>query len=140
MAWQTPKTDWAVKYNSAGDYTGDYFEAADYQRIKENLVYLKELGEAVFSAINLPDIPDVTVESFGYASYINALERSLDAIRNATLDPGIPATRTWSDNDTAPLYSDLNRIESATLKFYNIFTATKSALLKLEFAMGGSDF
>lgn len=140
MAWQTPKTDWTVRYDSSGNYVGDYFEAKDYQRIRGNILHLKEMGEATFSVVNLPDIPEVTVASYGFASYMNALERSLDAIKKATLDPGIPATKTWSGNGAAPMYYDLNRIESATLSFYNVFLGIKDSLVKLSFEMGGSEF
>ena len=140
MAWQTPKTDWAVRLDENGNYLGDYFEVSDYHRIKGNLQFLQRYGESLFSEIVLPKIPAVTVESFGYASTINALERSLDAIRDATVNPGIPETKTWSGNSAAPLYSDLNRIEGATLLFYEIFQLTEKNLPKLAFEMGGSDF
>lgn len=140
MAWQTPKTDWAVRYDSSGQYLGDYFEATDYQRIKGNLLYLKEIGERVFNSIPLPDIPDITIASYGYASTIDALERSIDAIRDATVDLEISPTKKWIGNNPAPLYTDLNRIEGTILKFYNVFLQTEEILLKLQFQMNGSDF
>lgn len=37
MAWQTPKTDWHGATDSAGNYTGDRFNAADFNRIKTTL-------------------------------------------------------------------------------------------------------
>lgn len=140
LAWQTPKTDWKVTYDESGNYQGDYFEAADYQRIKGNLEYLAGLAAPLFGAVTLPAIPDVTEQSYGYASYINALEQSIETLKDATADPGLPATKTWQGNAEAPLWSDLNRIESAILTLYLVYTAAENALPKLSFEMGGSDF
>ena len=43
MAWKTPKTDWyGVTNPSDGVYTGDRFNAVDFNRIKNNLTYLGE--------------------------------------------------------------------------------------------------
>ena len=39
MAWQTPKTDWYGKVIE-GVYVGDRFNAVDYNRIKNNLIYI----------------------------------------------------------------------------------------------------
>ena len=45
MAWTTPKTDWyGVTNPSDGVYTGDRFNAVDFNRIKNNLTYLRELA------------------------------------------------------------------------------------------------
>lgn len=41
--WKQPKTDWKIEYDENGDYIGDYFEVADYNRIKNNLAYLKNI-------------------------------------------------------------------------------------------------
>ena len=47
MEWQTPKTDWQIRYDENGLYTGDYFEAEDYQRIVGNIEYRNQsLGKA----------------------------------------------------------------------------------------------
>ena len=140
MAWQTPKTDWKVTYDSNGNYLGDYFEAEDYQRIRGNLLYLKEEGEKIFSAMETPDIPNVTIKSYGYASYINALENSLKEIIASSVNPGIPPTKVWKANGAAPSYTDLNRIESATQFLYDTFNMAKTAFVKLPFEMGGSEF
>ena len=59
MAWQTPKTDWAARYDTDGRYTGDYFNAGDYQRIRGNLLDLAEQAE-VFA---LPDGRYLIVEA-----------------------------------------------------------------------------
>ena len=42
MAWETPKTDWHGSTNSEGVYTGDRFNASDFNRIKNKLFYKPE--------------------------------------------------------------------------------------------------
>lgn len=42
--WQTPKTDWTGTTTSSGEYVGDRFNATDFNRIKNNLDYLRELA------------------------------------------------------------------------------------------------
>lgn len=140
MAWQTPKTDWKVTYDSNGNYLGDFFEVKDYQRIRGNLLFLKEEGEKIFSAMEIPEIPNVSINSYGYASYINALEKSLEEIIVSSVNPGIPPTKTWKANGAAPSYADLNRIEGATQSLYDTFNMAKTTLVKLPLEMGGSEF
>lgn len=141
MSWQQPKTDWKVHYNSDGSYAGDYFEATDYQRIKNNLLFLHELALTMYPKISsLTDIPDVTTASFGYASYINALERGLDVLAGGSFDPGIPSRKTWQGNDTALLASDLNRIESSCLQLYQALSGQEKCLPRLSFILGGVQF
>ena len=132
MAWQTPKTDWAARYDTDGRYTGDYFSAGDYQRIRGNLMDMAEQAAAA-----LPEIPDVTTSSFGYASSINALERSLDALLAAGIvDLGLKARKTWQANRPAPLAEDLNRIERGCLQLYLALASQAAARPKLAFELG----
>lgn len=141
MAWQTPKTTWAERYDYKGVYLGDYFEAEDYQRIKGNLLYLKQLADDVNQMpAELPDIPDVTVASFGYAKTINALERSIDALVKVSYNPGVQATKTWVGGSAGPRAADLNRIESTCLALYNVLFQQAAARPMLAFELGGSSF
>ena len=47
MAWITPKTDWYGEVVD-GVYVGDRFNASDYNRIKNNLSYLRELAVQMY--------------------------------------------------------------------------------------------
>lgn len=137
MAWQTPKTDWTASYDSTGAYTGDYFEATDYQRIKGNLDYLATQADTLCSTPAALNIPDVTTASFGYASYINALETALDKLLAAgVFDPGIAARKTWAGNAAGPAAADLNRIESSCLALYNVLTQQAACRPKLAINLG----
>lgn len=142
MAWQTPKTDWKETYSSKGVYEGDFFEAADYQRIKGNLIVLRELADGVYSAsVVYPNLPDITDESYSYAADIDALEKSLDAlVSDGRFNPGIPDRKAWGGNSPAPRSDDLNRIENSCLMLYNMFNGALAIRPKLSFQMGGSEF
>ena len=138
MAWQTPKTDWAVRYDTDGHYTGDYFGAGDYQRIRGNLLYLAEQAAGTLHMdAGLPDIPDVTDASFGYAGTINALERSLDALLDAgAVDLGLEARKSWQANRPAPLAEDLNRIERSCLLLQQALENQAAMRPKLAISLG----
>jgi hypothetical protein len=138
--WILPKTDWYAKEDSSEPYEGDYFEAKDYQRIKNNLLCLKDIADTMWPPVPLPSIPDVTVTDYAYSNMINALERSLDALANGTFNPGIDARKTWVDNAPGPKAQDLNRIEKSCLKIYETLNAQQKSLPRLAFTLGGVQF
>lgn len=140
MAWQTPKTDWKATYDAQGNYTGDYLNPEDYQRIKGNLLVLKDVADELYSTITLPAIPDITAESYFFETVINALERSLDALANGTFATGKIETKTWAGNDATPLAADLNRIESACQWLYVMLPLQANARKKLPITLGGVQF
>jgi hypothetical protein len=140
VAWQTPKTNWEVTYDANGNYVGDYFNAEDYQRIKGNLLVLKDMAEELYGTIPMPAIPDISALSYYYETTINALERSIDAIANNTYAAGLFVTKTWHGNDPAPLADDLNRIENACLRMYKMLPLQAAARKKLAFTLGGVQF
>ena len=53
MAWQTPKTDWHGSTNSEGVYTGDRFNASDFNRIKNNLTFLRDMAIKLYKEFSL---------------------------------------------------------------------------------------
>ena len=140
MAWQTPKTNWATRYDAGGNYIGDYFNAEDYQRIKANLIVLKGMADELYSETTLPAIPDITAESFFFESVINDLERSLDALATQVHGLVPVETKTWNGNDDAPLAADLNRIESFCVALYGLLGRQKAARKRLAFTLGGVQF
>ena len=52
MAWETPKTDWYGE-EIEGVYVGDRFNAVDYNRIKNNLIFLRDLAVTVYESFNI---------------------------------------------------------------------------------------
>lgn len=137
MAWTEPKINWSAAKDSNGKYVGDYFNATDYQRIKSNLTYLRELAGSMYPAIVLPAIPDRAVGDGLYTADINALERSLDALVAGTFDPGIPARKTWASGVPCPLAEDIERIERSCLQLYNTWIGQQVCLPRLVLILGG---
>ena len=53
MAWTAPKTDWKVTYGPDGEYTGDFFNVDDYDRIKQNIEYLREYAYFLYGGFTM---------------------------------------------------------------------------------------
>ena len=136
MAWQTPKTDWYGKVIE-GVYVGDRFNAVDYNRIKNNLIYLRDLAITVYESFNIETVSnDKTTADFFYADEINAMERNLDTINNNTLKRNYGTRVTFSANGNTPVYTELNRLESAILDLYDRLSNQSGGRRTLTFNFG----
>ena len=94
MAWQTPKTDWHGAVDANGVYSGDRFNAADFNRIKNNLTYLRDHAIKVYAEFNIVSLGnDRTPKDYFYADEINQLEANLVTINGLTGLP-LPITKT----------------------------------------------
>ena len=122
MSWTTPKTDW---YGEIVDdeYEGDYFNASDFNRIKNNLIYLRNLAITLYPSFNINDLGnDRTTSDFLYAEELNKIEDNLDIINSSTIHRNYGTKVTFYTNGNTPLYTELNRLESAILDLYNRLT------------------
>lgn len=136
MAWQTPKTDWYGEVIE-GVYVGDRFNAVDYNRIKNNLIYLRDLATTVYESFNIETVSnDKTTADFFYADEINAMERNLDTINNNTLKRNYGTRVTFSANGNTPVYTELNRLESAILDLYDRLSNQSEGRRTLTFNFG----
>ena len=145
MAWQTPKTDWDVRYDENGMYAGDWFNASDYNRIAGNLEYLAAVGATVYGPVSIAAMPTLTYSSYGLPSYINLLEDNLHAIAEATYyPPTYVGKKTWAANAPAPTFEDLKRLEQTILAIYENYKKRMATWTKipvnLEGKLGGSEF
>ncbi|MCD8286503.1 MAG: hypothetical protein LUD50_04695 [Clostridia bacterium] len=114
--WTTPKTDWGVNTDADGNYTGDYFNITDYNRIKNNLEFLGELASEYWP-VAVKALPDHTYQEYPYADEINTLADNLESIAAAAgIDAGEKTV--YEANGIFIGYADLNRIESACLELY----------------------
>lgn len=120
MAWQTPKTDWYGGVDVNGDYIGDRFNATDYNRIKNNLIFLRELAITMYETFNIQTVStDKTTADFFYADEINKMEENLDTINQNTLNRSYGTAPVFTANGNTPVYTELNRLEGAILDLYN---------------------
>lgn len=142
MAWETPKTDWHGSSDSEGVYTGDRFNAVDFNRIKNNLDYLRELAIKLydeFSIVSLGD--DRTPVDYFYADEINQLEENLKTVNENSLRRSYGNAPTYVDNGNTMDFVELNRLEGAILDLYDRLTNELEGrrMLTWNFGMKGGD-
>ena len=146
MAWITPKTNWHSTYDGAGEYQEDFFNIEDYNRIKNNLMFLKEKGsELVYGIPNftvgadkhypIPGSPDWDNDNY-FADEINKIEDGLQAIDDTInlFDHG--RKQTFYENGRFIGYAELNRIESAELDLYVYIMDSLAGKSKLAIRFG----
>ena len=122
MAWSTPKTDWNGE-TVDGVYIGDRFNAVDFNRIKNNLEYLRELAIKMYEEFSIQSLgSDRTQKDFFYADEINALEDNLKTINNNSLKRSYGNVPVYVDNGNTMDFKELNRLESAILDLYEKLT------------------
>lgn len=122
MAWSTPKTDWNGE-TVDGVYIGDRFNAVDFNRIKNNLEYLRELAIKMYEEFSIQSLgSDRTPKDFFYADEINALEDNLKTINNNSLQRSYGNVPVYVDNGNTMNFKELNRLESAILDLYEKLT------------------
>lgn len=122
MAWTTPKTDWYGE-ETDGVYSGDYFNASDFNRIKNNLDYLRELAVKMYDSFTIQSLGDDRSEKdYFYADEINKFEDNLKTINSNTLKRPYSTAPTYADNGNTMDFKELNRLEGAILDLYNKLT------------------
>ncbi len=122
MAWSTPKTDWNGE-TVDGVYIGDRFNAVDFNRIKNNLEYLRELAIKMYEEFSIQSLgSDRTPKDFFYADEINTLEDNLKTINNNSLKRSYGNVPVYVDNGNTMDFKELNRLESAILDLYEKLT------------------
>lgn len=127
--WTEPKTDWQPD---------DRFSYTDYNRIKNNIAYLKGMAEGLYLPIEFRDMGEDKsgyLENI-YADEVSALESNLESLRESTFLFDDSEEKQWYANQTAFNYEDANRIENACLNFHNGFTVQKSNRRRLAFRLG----
>lgn len=142
MAWETPKTDWYGATDADGNYAGDRFNAADFNRIKNNLDYLRELAIKLYEEFSLVSLgEDRTPVDYFYADEINQLEENLNTVNDNTLQRSYGTAPTYVDNGNVMDYVELNRLEGAILDLYDrlINESEGRRMFTWNFGMKGGD-
>jgi hypothetical protein len=132
MAWTEPKTDW--DRNSR-------FDKNDFNRIKNNLYYLKELAYTLYEVFGYTDLgADRSYSDYVYADEINEIENNLHRISESTLMLDIGIKKEYFPNQAFINYEELNRIEKAGLRLYELLIGQDTGKKRLAFTLGGADF
>lgn len=140
MSWITPKTDWNGYTDENGDYHGDRFNAEDYNRIKNNIQYLRDLAITMYIDFDISDMgKDKSVSDYPYADEINLIENNLEIVTANTLRKSYGAKQIFTDNGAFIDFNELNRIESATLDLYNNLSSQYEGRRMLTFMLGARE-
>ena len=146
MAWITPKTNWKAAYDGVGEYIEDFFNIDDYNRIKNNLLYLREKGNELFGLIPefpvgedkhypIAGSPDFDNDNF-FADEINAIENGLETIDNSINLFNHGTKQIFYENGKFIDYNELNRIEGAELELYTYIMDSIAGKSKLAIRFG----
>ena len=137
MVWSTPKTDWHGQTDSDGIYTGDRFNASDFNRIKNNLDYLRELAVKMYEEFSLVSLgADRSPGDYFYADEINQLEENLVTLNDRTLRRDYGASMTYNENGNTMDFVELNRLESAILDLFDRLTNQSEGRRKFTWNFG----
>ena len=146
MAWETPKTDWSAEYSDTGLFIGDFFNVTDYNRIKNNLLYLRELATQLIGVVpsiivgvdkHLPDNENQDFDNDNFfADEFNMIEDGLETLDNAMPFVSFGTKQTFYENGRFIDADELNRIERAELKMYEILNNSIEGKLRLQIRLG----
>lgn len=146
------------RFSASEEYNQAHFgRNSDWHRIKGNIEYLRDYARHLIRGVETPDIPDInyTVSAtsnadsiaktgnptFPTPSVVNTIENGLQILMDATADWGM-----WDDsqprraNGPAWDYADLNRIESMTLKVYELLRSAHINRYTIKYVCGGGYF
>lgn len=130
--FETPKTNWVSE---------DYININDYNRILNNLLYISAemlskyyiIPESFYDIIN----EEVTYNDYPTADKWNMIENKLEELNNITGGIlNIGDKKTFYPGGSYIDYNELNRIEKATLMFYNLYYRLERAKIVLPFTLG----
>lgn len=95
----------------------------DFNRIKNNLEYLRELAIKMYDEFAIQSVgSDKTVKDYFYADEINALEANLVIINTRSLKRSYGTAPTYAANGNTMDFKELNRLEGAILDLYDRLT------------------
>ncbi len=140
MKWIPPKTNWKIQRDEKGNYQGDYFEIEDYQRICNNLEYLRIQMKKLGYPIQEIRFPVVAKTDFCTAEMIGAIEEGVQALAVGVFCDMVEPRKQWIANGSAPMAQDLNRFERTTNTVYRLILQQQMALPKLAIRLGGGRF
>lgn len=125
--WQTPKTNWVAT---------DPISYIDYNRIIGNLNELQTLCQRMYE-LTATDLGNTqTVSDYPYEDMLNAIETALANVNSASFDFAIGPGVVYVANGDYFDFTELNRIESASLRLYEWLTAQFEAIPRLAFRLG----
>lgn len=136
MEWIDPKTDWSCSVDSDGIYHGDRFNYTDYNRIKNNMVYLHEIALEMYDPFSINILEDKAAGDYFYADEINLIEENLNILWKHTYRPEGVGAKEYVENGKIFDFTELNRLEGLTLKLHETLMAQYYSRRTLPFMLG----
>lgn len=122
------------------EYSDGYFNAVDYNRIKNNLKVLRELAIIIYEEFSIQDMgPDKTYSDFLYADEINTIENNLDKINKNSVNGNYGTKLTFNANDRVPTLREIIRIEKAILDIYTRLNYMMEKMRHFNFNFGDKE-
>lgn len=126
--WIQPKTDWTKD---------DYFNAVDFNRIKNNLVSLRDIANKMYKDFDIIYLGnDKTYRDYFYADEINIIEDNFEKINKLTINVGYGERPIYRDNGYIMTFEELNRLEKAMLDLYGKLANQAEGMRRLTFNLG----
>lgn len=138
--WIPPKTDWKISYDSEGTYQGDFFEPQDYNRIKNNVNYLRDYVKYMY-AVN-PEFLDLGEDVFYgsendlTASWWKKLQDNLEYLNAASVNLSLGDRAIFYSNEAGSLLEELIRVETISLNMYTKLVEIHNNKPRLAFRLG----
>ena len=130
--WINPKTDWE---------TNSRFDMRDYNRIKNNLDYLKELFLTLHPSVPWQNMgADKGYTDYPYADDINRFEDNLDTLNKNFINLEIGDKKTFYENQPFVDFNELNRIEKGIQVLYEHLYGSSQSRPMLRFTLNGGIF
>ena len=129
--WIEPKTDWIY---------GEALNIEDYNRIRNNLLYLNDKCNEHFPPDVQIDLGSEKVRTDNYyASEFNAFEDALESINNRAYKYDLGSKMTFTMLGRFIGYEEKNRLESGCLRLYQMFEQIENGR-RTAFRANGTDF
>lgn len=127
--WHNPKTNWK---------STDRFNFVDYNRIKNNLLWLHEKVSELYKSFEIEDMGEDITDYLSYwkVQYFNAWEKNLDIINNNMFTKDYGMAQRFFENGPFIQWTELNRIESAILNMRDILDRQEKGIGRLSFRLG----
>lgn len=127
--WHTPKTNWK---------STDRFNFVDYNRIKNNLLWLHKKVSELYNPFEITDMGEDITEYLAYwkVQYFNAWEKNLDIINSHMFTKDYGTEQRFFENGPFIQWTELNRIESAILNMRDILDRQEKGIRRFSFRLG----
>ena len=128
-AYVEPKVDWTLS---------DRFNIQDYNRIKNNLVYIHEKACLRIHPFEIENMGENLTEYTGYwdVDVFNAFENNIEILTKKILGDSSGIKKVYFENGPFIDWTELNRIESATYQMKQVLDNLSAGLRRIPFRIG----